>query len=84
MAREQTAKERTKSYIAALEREAEGYEAKVRGAKETGDKTAQALYESRLKQVQTEIARAKKEGQTPVTTDEVEADNRPEEEQEEE
>ena len=82
MAREQTAKERTRGYIEGLKREAEGYEAKVRGAKAEGDKTAEAKYASRLKQVQDEIARAKKHGQTPVGKEEVEADSTPEEQEE--
>ncbi len=66
MATEQKAEHATRAYVAALEHEAEGYRAKISAAKATGDKVGQALYEGRLKQVEEEMARARKQGRTPA------------------
>lgn len=84
VAREQTSKERTKAYVKALEREAEGYELKVKAAKLEKNEAAVAKFEARLKALKDEIARAKKEGQTPVSAEEVKADNKKDDEDEDE
>lgn len=58
-------KARTEAYVAGLEAEKEGYELRLKGAKQDKDEAKAARMKGRLEAIDAEIARAKKQGQTP-------------------
>ncbi|HYT29465.1 MAG TPA: hypothetical protein VEN82_01695 [Actinomycetota bacterium] len=60
-------KDQLDSYLAGLEHEKAGYEAKAKGATARGDKDLVSFFTSRAKDVQTEHDRAKKAGLDKVT-----------------